>query len=318
MQAQFTSLVSVVLMTAGLALGCDPEAPEDGVEDGEVSLRPGTGGGIWLNTSLIGTQTFSEFDTTGAVHDGIRFTGLLLQRPNNQWLAANPEVKDGTLKGKVGKTSYEGVDLIGSRWQFNLVDGAVETPVEIWIESFTQISGKEARYTFMTLDSNGVAAPICDADSSGTYNAIPVKDITVDAATGDMVARSKTAYLACTSGAVGKAIVWGYRPWERSLSDFEVATRMVRGDYCYDGMSWTETGVALQVRDRYNINAFLDATGPTEAVWTKTGSACLLTPRNPVFGQAAVTCDGQPLLTCPANVGMTTYSDTLFWTKRGT
>ncbi len=310
-------LLPLVFLTAGLALGCDPELMEDS-EGGVVELRPGGGGGIWLNTSAIGTQTFSEFDTTGAVHDGIRFTGLLIARPNDQWLSANVEITDGNLKGKVGKTHYVGADLIGSRWKFNIVEGAVETPVELWIESYTQISSKEARYTFMTLDANGLPTPICNADSAGGQQAIPVKDITVDAATGDMLARTKTAYLACASGAVGKAITWGYRPWERSLPEFEVATRMVRADYCYDGMSWTETGIALQVKDKYNINNFLDAAKPTEVLWTTTGSACLVTPRNLAYGAAAVTCNGQPLPTCPANVGMTTYANTLFWTKLGT
>ena len=93
---------------------------------------------------------------------------------------------------------------------------------------------------------------------------------------------------------------------------------MVRGDYCYDGISWTETGTALQVRDKYNVNGFLHVGVPTEAVWTKHHTACLSTPRSANYGAAQVTCDGQPLPTCPANLVMNTYSETLFWTKLGT
>ncbi|HEY0132799.1 MAG TPA: ADYC domain-containing protein [Nannocystis sp.] len=300
-------------MTATLTSGCDPDTLADDA-DGVVHFRPG--GGVWLNTSSIGAQPFSEFDTSGIVHDGVRFTGLLLKRADNTWLAATPEVTDGNLKGKVGKTAYVGVDLVGSRWKFNMVDGAVETPVEIWIESYTQVSPKEARYTFKTLDSNGVAQPICDADLNGSVAVTPIRDITVDSATGDMVSRTKTVYLACTSGALGKAIAWGYRPWERPLQEFEAATRMVRADYCYDGMSWTETGISLQVHDKYGVNTFLDATDPNEAVWLATGAACIGTPRNPTYGPATVTCNGQALPSCPANVGMSTYAGSLFWTKR--
>jgi hypothetical protein len=144
---------------------------------------------------------------------------------------------------------------------------------------------------------------------------IPMKDITVDEFTGDMAPRKDTLYLACTSGAVGKAIVWGYRPWERPLPEFEVATRMVRADYCYDGMSWTETGMPIQVKDKYGINTFLYANDPTEIVWTKTKAACVNTPRNPTYGGAQVTCNGVALPTCAANVSMSTYGETLFWTK---
>ncbi len=249
------------------------------------------------------------------MHDGVRFTGLLIKRPGNVWLAATPEVKEGNLKGKVGPTMYAENDMVGSRWKFNIVDGSVETPVEIWIDGYTKISGKEGRYTFKTFDGNGQPTPICGVDVSGKYTAVPFADVTVDTATGHLAPRPATLYLACTSGAVGKAIVWGYRPWERALPEFEAATRMVRADYCYDGMSWTENGTALQVKDKFNINTFVDATDPTEVVWTGTGAACLTTPRNPAYGASAVTCNGQALPTCPGNVSLTSYPGALFWTK---
>lgn len=311
----------VMLLSASFAAGCDPEFVEgDDGDLGAVSLRPsGANGGVWLNTSSIGSTAFQEFDLTGAVHDGMRLTGVKVKGPNDTLLTATSgEVVDGNLRVKVGKTVYSGAQLVGARWQLNIVDGQTETPVEIWIESHVQISPRESRYVFKALDADGMESYVCDADSSGAHTSIPMKDITVDAATGDMAGRPMTVYLACTSGAIGKAMVWGYRPWERPLPEFEAATRMVRADYCFDGMSWTETGMALQVRDKYNINTFARAEDPTEVVWTKDGAACLTQPRNPTYVAAQVTCDGQPLPACPANTSMTSYPGTLFWTKNVT
>lgn len=324
------SLVPSLILSVGLFSGCD----EIGAVDegrGEISLRPGSGssGGVWLNTSTIGTTAFSELDLKGNVHDGVQFTGAKLLRPGNVWMdVIEGAVTDGNLKARgTNGVWYTGANLVGSRWTLTLTnadsdhdgdhDGDDEPSVatEIWITSHVQVSPKESRYVFEHLDADGAEVPICDADSAGNHTAIPMKDITVDDFTGDMSTRKDTLYLACTSGAIGKAIVWGYRPWERPLPEFEAATRMVRADYCFDGMSWTENGTAVQVRDKYNINTFLDANDPTEVVWTKDGAKCLSTPRNLTYGAAQVTCNGQQLPVCPANTSMTTYTGTLFWSK---
>lgn len=327
---KFRSLLPSLILSVGFFTGCDEHVDAVDGDRGEVALRRGSGssGGVWLNTSTIGTTAFSELDFKGNVHDGVQFTGAKVLRPGGVWLTVGDgKVEDGNIKAKAGNTWYAGADLVGSRWYLTLSnadtdhdgdhdgDDAASVAVELWIASHVQISPKESRYVFETFDDEGAAVPVCGADSAGNHTMIPMKDITVDDLTGDMSTRKDTLYLACTSGAIGKAIVWGYRPWERPLPEFEVATRMVRADYCFDGMSWTETGSAVQVRDRYNVNTFLYATDPTEIVWTKTGAACINTPRNATYGASQVTCNGAQLPTCAANVSMTTYKDTLFWTK---
>jgi hypothetical protein len=262
------------------------------------------------------------------VHAGVQFTGAQLLRPGNVWLdVTSGSVNQGTLEAKVGSTIYKGADLVGSRWQFTLfnadtdgdgdhdADDDPEVPVEIWISSYQQISPKEAHYTFETYDDDGNVVPVCEADAAGSRAMVPIKDITVNEVTGKMAKRSNTLYLACMSGAVGKAVQWGYRPWERPLEEFEVATRMIRADYCFTGHSFTQNGTHLQVQDRYNINTFLHSDDPTEAVWSRSGVRCLNTPRNATYTAPQVQCNGQTLPTCPADTSMTTYPDTLFWTK---
>lgn len=326
------NLVPFVILSVACVTACDDRDQYDAADEdlGEVALRPGSGpaGGVWLNTSSIGSTAFSELDLSGVVHKGAQFTGAKLLRPGNVWVnVTSGSVKDGTLEAKVGTTIYRGADLVGSRWELTLfnadtdgdgdhdADDEPEVDVELRIASFQQISPKEAHYTFETVDELGNVVPVCDADTDGVHTMVPIKDLTVNEVTGRMGKRSNTLYLACTSGAVGKAVQWGYKPWERPIDEFEVATRMVRADYCFDGTSFTQTGTHLQIKDKYQINTFLRADDPTEAVWSKSGVRCINTPRNATFTAPQVVCGGQTLPICSSSTSMTTYTDALFWTK---
>ncbi len=319
-----------MLLTASFVAGCDPELAGDAGDDETVALRPGGGGGIWLNTSSIGSKEFSAFDLNGALLDGARMTGAKIKVAGKFQTINVGDIVDGNIRVKVGKNYYTGAALVDSRWTISIpsydygqndAQGITSDNhlrvVEMWISAYSAVSANEGRYTFQFLDEQGQPAYLCDADANGSRAIVPIKDIVVDPDTGDVTQRATTAYLACTSGAIGKAVVWGYKPWERSLADFEVASRMVRADYCYDGMSWTATGTPLQIRDAYGINDFLYESDPDEVLWTTSGVACLNQPRNSAYTASQITCDGQPLPVCPVDLTMTTYPGSLFWTKLG-
>lgn len=311
-------ILAFFTLSLTVGAGCDAEVEHDD-GGGAIHARGGSGGygGVWLNTSAIGSQAFSEMDLSGALHDGVQVMGFKVKGPNDTWITADKsEVVDGTLRVKVGKVVYSGAALVGARWQINLVnEQGVTVPREIWIAEVDVLSPKEARYTFQTHDDDGQVAYLCDADTLGSHSAAVIKDVTIDPFTADMAQRKHTAYFACVSGAVGKAVTWGYRPWERTLAEFATAVRVVRADYCFDGMSWTEPGTALQLKDRWNINTFVSSAAPTEVVWTRTGIACLTQPRASTYTAAQVTCNGKAIPSCPNKLTMTTFADTQFWTK---
>ena len=322
-------LVSLLILASGAVVGCDPD-PSEAVADDATFLRPGGGGGIWLNTSSLGSKEFSELDLTGQLHAGVKLTSVKVKGPDAQWLLADStEVVEGQLRAHVGQTTYAGAALIDSQWNLSIPDYDYEwdDPVDptkedngmrhvvLWISAYSEDAVNQGRYTFLTLDEEGEPNYVCDSDADGFHAAIPVKNVSVDPQTGDMTARPSTLYLACVSGAVGKAVLWGYKPWERALAEFEVAARMVRADYCFDGVSWTSTGLTLQVRDKFAINNFLREEDPTEVVWTADGLACIGQPRNPAYSAPQVTCNGAPVPTCPGDLTLSSYPDAMFWTK---
>lgn len=88
--------------------------------------------------------------------------------------------------------------------------------------------------------------------------------------------------LACTSGAQGKCLRFGYRPWETgpdgvsNTDRYNACIHMVRADYCGDGTATTEDGTLIDMFDDAGIQVAERKPGFTfEAAWTPMGAACV-------------------------------------------
>ena len=308
-------LPAVLALTASLALaaGCDmPEPGDDREEQGAVFMRPG-GGGIWLNTSAIDSHAFAALDLKKNSHDGVRLDRVLVKQGANKFVVVD-RVKgvDGEIHAGRGTTNFSGQQLVGSKWELTLLVNGTETPATMWISGATNNQGVW-QYTFQHHDALGNVANLCETDAHGKAVAVPIADMTVNASTGDLTSRNNTLYLACTSGALGKAVTWGYSPWDIGMDEFEATIRVVRADYCGDGQSWTTPGTGLQIEDAWGVSGFAVPTATNEAVWGASGALCIATTR--VIGQGAITCDGVVVPTCAANVSLTNPAGALLWTK---
>jgi hypothetical protein len=308
------SLMSCLALTTG----CDPADAEfaDEGEEGAVFLRPGctSNCGVWLNTSAIGDHAFAALDLKKGKHDGVRLDRVLVKRANGQFVETTKVwAEDGEIKALDASMSYSGMQLLGSKWELTLVDGAVETPAMMWISSATMIGGGVWRYNFQHLDGNGAVANLCEPDNDGSTVAYPLSDVTVNTTTGDFISRQNTLYLACVSGAIGKAVHWGYAPWDIGVPEFEASVRVVRADYCGDGSSFTQAGTSLQLEDIWGVNSFGSASQATEALWGANGALCLGTPR--LGGQSPITCGGVALPVCASNASLASTPGAMVWSK---
>ncbi|WP_439614254.1 ADYC domain-containing protein [Reyranella sp.] len=88
--------------------------------------------------------------------------------------------------------------------------------------------------------------------------------------------------LTCTSGAVGKCVRFGYRPWAtgsdgKSLAPQHAAcVRMVRGDYGGAGEAFTRDGMSIDLYDPQGLQAAeMAADQAFEAGWTPEGAVCV-------------------------------------------
>ncbi len=174
---------------------------------------------------------------------------------------------------------------------------------------------------------------------------------------GDQI--SDSAYrvtFACASGALGKcaadcasdatcaasgvAVALGYRRWAAPHTvsttdgayrwrdyamDHQSCTRMVRADYCGDGVSWTANGTEIDVYDKTEINVTSSdpygAWWQWEATWNENGAtriSCDRLQAGPVTcdGAAAPSLAGFPARATEVSFGglTTTHAPACYWT----
>ncbi len=137
---------------------------------------------------------------------------------------------------------------------------------------------------------------------------------------GTVINDPTVASVACLSGAVGKAGLWGYPPWVSSylgrtgVQQLQAATRAIRADFCGNGISNTADGTPLQVRDRY-FNQFFDPIEATESVWSTNGSVCRVDADRLDSG-AVFNCGGSLSVDCDQSAaGWLNGPDQFMWIK---
>lgn len=131
-------------------------------------------------------------------------------------------------------------------------------------------SGTVVLHTFESRQADGTWANVCQPGPDGRRQGFPLQG------------QEKGIDFTCTSGAVGKCVRFGYRPWAtgpdgRSLTPQHAAcVRMVRGDYGGDGQAFTKDGMIIDLYDPQGIQSSDMAAEQTfEAGWTPQGAVCV-------------------------------------------
>ena len=173
----------------------------------------------------------------------------------------------------------EGLDDDGHRVTFRIDSIAADTRDS---EGETHLYG-------LSMKVGGAWEPYCAPDADGRRAAIPLSgSYDVSLAKMRVDAGSDTLTFACTSGAIGKCVRFGYKPWKAeeraiSLGDLHAAcVRMIRADYCGNGQAHTVNGTRIDVYDRRGVQ--MPDPDPShreqlEAGWSPTGATYLNVPR---------------------------------------
>ena len=131
-------------------------------------------------------------------------------------------------------------------------------------------SGTVWFHTFEVQQSDGSWRNLCAAGPDGRQQGFPVQGVT------------HGLDLTCSSGAVGKCVRSGYRPWAggadgRTLEPQHAAcVRMFRADYGGTGEPWTRDGTNIDLYDAQGIQKPDMAADQTfEAGWSAEGAVCV-------------------------------------------
>lgn len=305
-----------LLSIAMLAAACVAES-----EPAELDLDYRCPGCNWgppvLNTHGLNGLPVAALDITGQMYDGWRLDQVQVLNPDKGLVTLlDVHANKGTLYGTgTDGLSYHADGFVGSVWTVTLEATGDKHTLEI--TAFTN-DPVASRYTFH--DNGGPTTPkefTCEQDpETGEHSSVLFDDLDVDPTSGHHFERPDTIYFGCLSGAVGKAALWGYSPWNTDEDTHQTASRAVRADFCGDGTSYTIVGTPLQVHDVVHVNDFVDPSLPTEAMWGPEGAQCLLSPR---LGQdpSTILCGPtqKQLSACDPGHTLDDWPDALLWTK---
>ncbi|MFK0687590.1 ADYC domain-containing protein [Mesorhizobium sp. IMUNJ 23033] len=230
-------------------------------------------------------------------------------------IAVAPPVAAGTGQ------AIRSISVIGTRFEVTTGDGHIVPQDDLVGAILTLGDGKDRMplridavetdprnpdgaimlYTMSTRDAaTGGWRNICEPDIEGRRMGFPLAGTwTQD---GRHVPSDTAFSITCTGGAQAKCARFGYRPWEKLLDGtplwdhHQACTRMIRADYCGDGIGHTRNGTPIVIYDRNGIQQDEAAPGMAfEAAWGVDGALCVSRTRIPdvltMEGLAAI-CPG--------------------------
>jgi hypothetical protein len=292
-------------------VGCDAQVESrDG--DGVPPLTPqGEVNGVLLNSFRLNSFRLNSFRLNSFRLNGDPGTGDYIELADIDLLgkaeAEHSSVQGSTLYIETTDGKTLGRDqLAGTIFSFTVQENdvtierqvrisGVRQLIEEVVDGETKIKKKHKHqqwddagsditlYDLEIRDGNkGKWGPLCVDENGLPTEAVLLTDIW-DPETGDRVTPRPTdaVTFACVDAALGKCAVWGYRPWAElggePLADYHQAcTRLVRADYCGNGLSYTTTGTPIHVLDQLGIEVKgLDSSYAVEAEWGPDGAICL-------------------------------------------
>jgi hypothetical protein len=265
----FTAICGMALLDVGcLADGPGADLAGAGQVDSVVQES------VWSNDMHLNGTATNGFRINGFRINGFRINGF---RINGVVLGST---SFAGIKESDGST-VSGADFAGGELEGELAAGGT---VGLRIAAITPSDIPGLNHYTVEYWDNGTWTNICWNDAP----AIPLSGHW-DENTGDHTPDSTRFTFACRGAALAKCAEWGYKLWathtecnggdckQQSLDAFHQAcTRMVRADYCGDGVPHTENGTAINIWDALGIQTQELGTGmPLEAEWTAEGAACI-------------------------------------------
>ncbi len=195
------------------------------------------------------------------------------------------------------QTAAQRVEIVGTVFHVTLADGHVLAQAELpgVVLAIGDGSGNQRRiridavepdpkdktgeillYQLSEQDSgDGSWKNLCLPDPDGKRLGFPLAGaFTAD---GRYVAAPGKLLITCTGGAEGKCVRFGYKPWRSDLAPYyQACVRLVRADYCGDGVGHTRNGTPIDIFDRIGVQEDEPAAALSfEAAWGPEGAVCV-------------------------------------------
>ncbi len=277
------NLALLTPLLINLLTGCVADEPNTA----SASQHLVTDNGVRLNGVRLNGVRLNGVSLNGVRLNGVRLNGVRL---------------NGVGLNGVGLNGYglDGAVITGSSWTGNLSDGS---QIALRIDSATTGSGANSDVGMyaVSYQTSGDWEPLCGLDGAAPVLALAVAG-TWNEITGAYTASGTEFSFACRGVTVAKCVEYGYKTWTGHTEQLTSCARMLRGDYCGDGVPHTADGTTLNVYDNAGLEADTES-WPAEAEWTPAGARCISADQNTRFhqqlGQARPAClNGKVIPSC--------------------
>ncbi|MEJ7603213.1 MAG: ADYC domain-containing protein, partial [Kofleriaceae bacterium] len=265
------------LAVASLVLaGCvvDDET-DDRVEVSETAQDVIVANGMSLNGMSLNGMSLNGTALAGKIINSASTTGR--------------SASGGTMIATWGTTLTSSVlaSLVSSTWTATLSDG---TTLPLRIDTAAKGTGiaSDIGMYGVSYQSSAGWQPLCGYEGSTAVLAVVVAgtwSYLADVAGGGAYTTSTTQMtFACRGKAIAKCLEFGYKPWTGRVNQLAACTRMMRGDFCGNGHSYTVDGTQLNLYDNVGLQSDT-AAWVKEAEWTINGARCVNLNVRPRFLQ---------------------------------
>ena len=291
------------LLTMAFCACTDPQSTEEPVSEyrSRLSANGKTINGVMTNGKTINGKTINGKTINGKTINGKTINGKTI----NGLTIENFTITGSELQGYLTSDQkiIRGRELIGASIGI-LIDDPTPKLYTFKIDDAYQDSSSQSsdiwwyRITF-TIEGSTQVYPLCTNSTGAGDVGVFLLGSYWDETTGNRVDQSDSLTLACADGVLAKCTHIGYRPWATgtsckragstkdcktvSLKDHHQAcTRMLRADYCGDGVPHTLDGTVLDIFDYLQPPVQLrEENWQMESRWDSSGASCLTTPRHP-------------------------------------
>lgn len=278
--ARIGSILCLALVTVACG-GSEPAGSAESAENVVTSTQElNAQNGLQLNGTQLNGVQLNGVQLNGVQLNGVQLNGVQLN--GTQFTVTD-------VAGKI----LTGPAFVGAIFTGTLSDGNTLT---VRIDDMVPSSLPDVfLYGVSYQSANGAWSSLCGKGPAGeAVRAIPLSG-TWDSTSGEMgtsgmhIDDPAMITLACRGYAIAKCVEMGYRPWvgvEECVAPgncqtipgaqfHQTCTRMIRADYCGDGVPHTKNGTPINVWDVFGIQSPAPVDWDLEAEWTPTGARCI-------------------------------------------
>ena len=231
-----------------------------------VSLNGVSLNGVSLNGVSLNGVSLNGVSLNGVSLNGVSLNGVSLNGVSLNGVSLNGVSLNGVSLNGV---SLNGVSLNGATMTATLSDGS---PLELRIDDATWESDERISYA-VSANVDGGWQPLCGTEADGSAKRAIVEAGDWNTTTGAWSNDGTKFTFACRGSSIAKCHDMGYVQWNGYSDHHHACVRMLRADYCGDGVSHTVDGTPVNLYDNVGVQADTESWS-LDGEWNADGSLC--------------------------------------------